>query len=460
MPSRPRHINAFLLLALAFPGGISCKKFVQVGAPAGQTTTALVFSNDGTAAAAINGVYSSMMGTNNSFADVAMTLYTGLSADELYNTSPNPPLDQFTQNTLNSNNLVLQNNFWGDAYSYIYQLNAILEGVAGSTGISSPVKDQLTGEASCVRAFCYLYLTGLFGDVPLETGTTYATNATFPRTPVAQVYQQMITDLETAHSLLSPQYPTDGPLRPNKWTAAALLARVFLYQGNWSGAEMESSLVINSGGYSLAPALKGVFLAYSPEAIWQMAPVIPGLNTFEGNDFIPSDTGVVPAYALDSNLLKSFEAGDLRKTAWLGHNTVNGQTYYYPYKYKVQTGNTNTENYMVLRLAEQYLIRAEARAEQGEIPGAQADLDTIRSRAGLPPTIANSTNSLLSAIHQESRVEFFAEWGHRWFDLKRSGLAMAILGTEKPEWQGTDTLYPLPLSQLQSNTFLTQNPGY
>ena len=123
-------------------------------------------------------------------------------------------------------------------------------------------------------------------------------------------------------------------------------------------------------------------------------------------------------------------------------------------------GNTNTENYMVLRLAEQYLIRAEARAEQGEIPGARADLDTIRSRAGLPPTIANSTNSLLSAIHQESRVEFFAEWGHRWFDLKRSGLAMAILGTEKPEWQGTDTLYPLPLSQLQSNTFLTQNPGY
>jgi hypothetical protein len=446
-----------LLLPLAFA---SCRKFVQVSPPAGQSTTAQVFSSDATATAAMNGVYSQMMGTNYGFADAAVTLYAGLSADELYNTSSNPPVDQFTQNILTAGNAILQSNFWGDAYSYLYQVNAILAGLSVSTAVSTPVRTQLTGEASCVRAFCYLYLSGLFGEVPLETGTNYTINAVAPRAAVVQVYQQMVSDLLTGQSLMSPAYPTQGPLRPNKWTASALLARVYLYQGNWAGADSESSKVIDSGNYKLVLDPNQVFLAYSPEAIWQMTPVVPGLNTFEGNDLIPSDSTLVPAYAIDNGLLSAFEAGDLRKADWLGHNTVSGQTFYYPYKYKVQTGNVNTENYMVLRLAEQYLIRSEARAQMGDIQGARADLNNIRSRAGLASTTAATIPTLLAAILQERRVELFAEWGARWFDLRRSGTIAAVLSAEKQSWTGTDTLYPIPLSQLQANTFLTQNPGY
>ena len=454
MRCRLRHI-ILLTAALA-----SCRKFVQVSPPPGQSTTAQVFSDDATATAAMNGVYSQMMGANYGFADAAVTLYAGLSADELYNTSPNPPVDQFTQNTLTAGNTILQNNFWGDAYNYLYQVNAILAGLSSSSAISAPVRNQLTGEASCVRAFCYLYLSGLFGAVPLETGTDYTTNAVAPRAPLTSIAQQMVTDLLTAQNLLVPAYPTQGPLRPNKWTASALLARVYLYQGNWAGADSESSKVIDSGDYQLVRDPNGVFLAYSPEAIWQMTPVVPGLNTFEGNDFIPSDSALVPAYAIDTGLLGAFEAGDLRKADWLGHTTVGGQTFYYPYKYKVQTGNVNTENYMVLRLAEQYLIRSEARARMGDIQGAQTDLDTIRSRANLPGTTASTVPALLAAILRERRVELFAEWGYRWFDLRRSGTITAVMDGEKQGWIGTDTLYPIPLSQLQANTFLTQNPGY
>lgn len=438
----------------------ACKKFVEVGAPPGQTSTAQVFSDDASATAAMNGVYSLMMGSNNAFTDGAVTLYAGLSADELYNTTPSPPLDQFAQNTLTSNNPLLVTNCWGDAYSYIYQVNAILEGLPRSTGLSAPVRAQLTGEADCVRAFCYLYLSDLFGPVPLETSTDYTVNATMPQTSRALVYAQIVTDLQNAQNLLTPAYPTAGPLKPNKWTASALLARVYLYEGDWVDADMESSKVIDSGNYHLEPDPGQVFLAYSPESIWQMAPVVPGINTFEGYDFIPADTGTVPAYAVDTVLINAFEPGDLRKINWFGKRTISGQTYYYPYKYKVQAGNTHVENYTLLRLAEQYLIRAEARAQEGNLQGAAADLDTVRARAGLGPTTAADPVDLVYAILHERRVELCMEWGHRWFDLRRTGQATAALGALKPAWQGTDTLYPIPLSQLQANTSLTQNPGY
>jgi hypothetical protein len=115
---------------------------------------------------------------------------------------------------------------------------------------------------------------------------------------------------------------------------------------------------------------------------------------------------------------------------------------------------------MVLRLAEQYLIRAEARTNMGDINGAQLDLDSLRARAGLPPTSATNATELQAAIAHERRVELCFEWGHRWFDLKRTGKADSVLAAEKPGWRNVDTLYPIPLSQLQANTSLTQNNGY
>ena len=119
---------------------------------------------------------------------------------------------------------------------------------------------------------------------------------------------------------------------------------------------------------------------------------------------------------------------------------------------------------MVLRLAEQYLIRAEAKAYQDKLTDAIQDLDIIRNRAGLSligdtnPSI--SKNDFLLAIEQERKVEMFSEWGHRWLDLKRTERAGQILGALKPDWQDTDQLYPIPNSERLVNPRLTQNPGY
>jgi starch-binding outer membrane protein, SusD/RagB family len=142
--------------------------------------------------------------------------------------------------------------------------------------------------------------------------------------------------------------------------------------------------------------------------------------------------------------------------------SINGVVYAYPYKYKVRTGvYPYTEYNMVLRLAELYLIRAEARAQQGKLSEAITDLNRIRSRAGLSglaPTLTQA--QVLAAVVQERRIELLAEWGHRWSDLRRTGQADAVLETEKPGWQPGDAYYPIPLSELQRNPNMVQNPGY
>jgi hypothetical protein len=115
-------------------------------------------------------------------------------------------------------------------------------------------------------------------------------------------------------------------------------------------------------------------------------------------------------------------------------------------------------------LAEQFLIRAEARAKQNNkligSNSAESDINVIRNRAGLLNTSAATQEELLSEIERERRVELFVEWGHRWLDLKRSGRASAVLSLIKPLWDDTDVLYPIPYSERLLNPKLTQNFGY
>ena len=160
---------------------------------------------------------------------------------------------------------------------------------------------------------------------------------------------------------------------------------------------------------------------------------------------MPPDTTSSPNFTLDTGLMNAFETGDLRRTHWVDSTDYSGTYFYFPNKYPVYVGNPgDTPYYTMLRLAEQYLIRAESEANQGGsgITGAIADLDTLRARAGLP-FLSSSLNQtqVLVAVAQERRIELFAEWGHRWFDLKRTGMT-SILQSIKPQWSPDDTLWP------------------
>ena len=447
----------------------SCKKFVEVDVPKTDLISSTVFTSDATAHAAVAGIYNQMIAIGFASGDLtSLTYLTGLSSDELvfYSTSPSfQSTKEFYNNSLTPANPIISTNIWSEPYKYIYKANAIIEGLARSTNITSALKSELEGEAKFIRAFSHFYLVNLFGDIPLITTTDYRVNAAAPRTPEAEVYNQIIADLKQAQNLLSNDYSrfNGERVRPNKWAATALLSRVYLFNGDWVNAEIQAtSLIDNTALFNLQPILNNVFLKNSKEAIWQLMPVYTIRNTWEAGTF--KLTGTPTNSALRNQLVNSFETGDNRKINWIDSVRVGFNTFYYPYKYKVISGTNPLQEYsMILRLAEQFLIRSEARAQQNNIGGAQADLNVIRNRAGLAITSANDKVSLLTAVEHERQVELFTEWGHRWIDLKRTGRAVALLGPIKgTTWQTTDILYPIPQIQIQNDPSMAnaQNPGY
>lgn len=299
----------------------------------------------------------------------------------------------------------------------------------------------------------------LFGAVPLVTTTDFTISASLARSEPATVYRQIVNDLQSAEQLLPVEYnTTSGRTRPNRSAAAALLARVYLYLGAWAQADSAASAVIGNPLYQLEPDPDSVFLPGSREAIWQLQPAYADMATAEGAAFIPADPGLPPPYTLTPTLLNSFEAGDLRLTHWTA-TSADGKVY--PYKYKQAAYDSSYPEYnVVLRLAETYLIRAEARAEQGNATGGTEDLNLVRYRSGLYAITPGSVNDLLTAIWHERQVELAAEWGHRWLDLKRTGRADPVLGTEKTGWKPAAALYPIPAVELTKNPHLVQNEGY
>ena len=440
---------------------VSCKKFVAIEAPSTQLVAATVFTNDQTAIAAQLAIYARMEGDGLAY---QQQTYNGLSGDEFMNYSTGVATTDLASNNLTAENTIVLG-FWSNYYKYIYQANAILESLEKSYLLSESVKKQLTGESKFVRAFCYYYLCSLFGDVPIVQSTDYRVNSQLPRNNVAEVIAFIENDLVTALPLLSTNYLdannaiTAERVRPNKSAAQALLARVYILLNQWEKAENTATEVIN-GNYQLVTNPDLVFLKNSAEAIWQFQSVVPGYNSYPGAQLILTTTPTVAA--LDTNFIKAFAATDKRKLQWTKSITVAGKTYYYPFKYKVrQNASSITEYSMVMRLSEQYLLRAEARLKQNKLSEAHQDINHIRTRAGLVSLAGLSGSALMDSINKERRFELFAEFGDRWLNLKRTNTADLIMPVSKgANWSSTDALYPIPQSEINRNNQLTQNPGY
>nr|WP_295865480.1 RagB/SusD family nutrient uptake outer membrane protein [uncultured Chitinophaga sp.] len=447
----------------------SCNKFVDVGTPGTKITSQELFKDDASATSAVLGIYSQLSTYGINILSGGSTLCGGLAADEITCTSPTSDYAEYQNNAVSTLNFTNQYNLWSVSYKLIYQSNACIEGLANSNSLTPAVKKQLLGEVKTIRSLTYFYLIQLFGAVPLITQSDYKIAAAKGRTATNEIYDLIISDLIEAENLMKEAYPSEGRLRPNSYTASALLARVYLYTGNWLLAEKESDKIIRSQKYALQDNLNQVFLAGSNEAIWQVQSTTAGANTSEGSAFVNPNDGVIPGYLVSDQLMTSFEAGDPRRTAWIGNKKVENQIYHFPYKYKVPSSPTTTitENYVMFRLAEQYLIRAESAIRRGKTTEGIADLNIIRKRARgnddtiLPDIRSNlTTTEALTAVLHERRTELMTEWGHRWQDLKRFKLTDAVLKPIKPDWQDYDTLFPIPDQEIQLNKSLTQNSGY
>jgi hypothetical protein len=479
-----RQLGVFLLLSIIAISG--CKKFLDLPPPITSLGSDNVYATDATASAVLIGIYTSMA-LNSPTSGVtfnAEPLLTALSSDELTlfggAANANTTLLQFYEDNVQPGNPAQGSSFWAYVYSQIYVCNISIERLQSSTTLTPAVKQQLIGEAKFLRAYFYFYLVNLYGDVPLAISSNVTINASLARTQQTQVYQQIIADLVSAQSLLSDGYvAADGKtqtperVRPNKWAATALLARVYLYQKDWPDAVTQSTAVINNNAeYSLVP-LNNVFLKNSNETIWSLQPVNFGWNTEEARFFIlpasgptsnVSPPGGYPVY-LSTLLLNAFEPNDQRLIAWVNSVMVNGTVYYFPYKYKSATLNAAVTEYTVeFRLGEQYLIRSEAEANNNDPTDAVKDLNVIRVRAGLPAySGATDQTSLLTAVLHEREVELFTE-GHRWLDLKRTNTANIIMNAVAPDkgttWNANWQLYPIPAYDILQDGNIKQNPGY
>jgi starch-binding outer membrane protein, SusD/RagB family len=473
-------LMAALLFLITLTG---CKKYLDVPLPINAIAGSAAYANDNSAAASLNSVYGGLYNQGDFDGTGGVGFLTGVYGDEFRNFSINVSFQALYSDVVSSTTGGVTG-IWTNLYKQLYSVNLGIESLQSGSGLS--YKDQWLGEAYFLRGLLYFYLTNLYGDVPLVLSSDYLKNNVLPRSHQADVYKQIISDLKQAQGLLDGQYhDASGAVtldrgRPDRMAATALLARVYLYTRDWPNAESQADSLIANSTYQL-PTPDKTFLIGSPEIIWGLEPTQSSVYPYEVRDAptyhlpagtTPLSTGV--PVTLSDSLRLAFEAGDNRYTNWVGVDSVpaSGATpatvYYYAFKYKaIGTFSSAPESIVLLRLGEQYLIRAEARAQQNKLTGGDGaipDLNVIRTRAGLSPTAAASQTDVLNAIQKERRIELFAENGNRFFDLRRTGALDPLMTTLAPlkggSWASFKDWWPIPLSDIQNNLSLTQTPGY
>ncbi|QJD96649.1 RagB/SusD family nutrient uptake outer membrane protein [Mucilaginibacter robiniae] len=441
------YIHYILLLAVALSVA-SCKKYLDEK-PNNQIAAEDAIVDVGTARAAIIGAYD---GVQNYYAINYTTLGIMPADNVVFNGTLNQYL-QLDQNAIPADNVMTVAAFQG-IYKTINAVNNIITRVPSVTDplLTSTEKNQILGEGYFIRALCYFDLGRGWGGVQLELKPTTDISSIkgIKRSTLDQTYDQVLADLTQAEQLLPEDNTTRN--RAQKSTVRALRARLHLYRSQWADAETYASQVISNTKYSLVKPYKTFFTTpfQTTESVFELAYSTNDRNTF-WNLWYPSSAGgqytLKPSDALGAKL-NNAAIGGSRNTLIAGTNSnVYGVLY--------NTTSTSTDPSYLIRIAELYLIRAEARAEQNNLTGAAADLNIIRNRAGLQPTTATTQADLLQAIENENSVEFAFE-AHRWFDLVRTKRAGTVLGlTNTNYW-----LFPIPLSDVLSDPDVTQNPGY
>jgi hypothetical protein len=347
---------------------------------------------------------------------------------------------------------------WGVIYSMSYVVSFIYEELPN---IDIPESDfnEITAAASFLRAYAYLVGAYTYGGIPIVTTTNVEENRDIPRATLDETLEFIESELLYALDKLPEESFNSG--EATNGAVKALLARYYLFRGNWTEAEKYATDVIEGNGtktYTLEEEFVDAVSDFSTESILEIvysANDNPGTSTnFSINNLFVGRREIIPSIEMvlalqndggDRNVVLEFDGANAR-------GADNGWTIirYGPF-----------DNIQVFRLAEMYLIRAEARAQQDDINGAASDINVIRQRAGVPLIQGNSKNQLLLALENERRMELCFE-GHRWYDLVRTGRAQAVMEEFTSNWSEKDELWPIPLREINNNPSLSnaQNPGY
>lgn len=444
----------------------------------------LVYKTADEAEAALNGVYNDF---KNEYFMLDMFVNGDAQSDDAYAGADNPANFQIDDYEIEATNTNIGRD-WAYLYSMIGKANRVINNVelVPDPALSEGRKQEIKGEASFIRAYANFDLVRLFGDVPLVTQEVRSISAAnleeiypllFPeRTSKEAVYDQIIADLEYALGTVRTTAPDKGYATVG--AVNALLAKVYATREphDWNKVKEYCDAVI-AQGYTLLPEYDQLWdnaHENSSESIFEIncynwdTGGNWGIFMFAGDDWKKFNTP-------SNDLVSAFEAeGDeIRKNSSIVFLNVTGKwtdahwpASNYPFinKYRDYSGG---QNFIIYRLADILLLKAEALNELGDPNGAAELVNQIRARVSLDPIAATSQADMRVTIARERRLELAFE-GHRWYDLKRTGRAIEVINAATDEngeplgYNLTEEklVWPIPQSERDKNTKLTQNPGY
>jgi tetratricopeptide (TPR) repeat protein len=429
--------NALLILLVLI--SVSCKKFLEVE-PQLSISDENTITNGASAETAVRGMYREL--ASNGYYGTTFQSIGYLSGDNIEWTGSQAIAGQFVNHDVRADNGSVAT-VWSSIYSTINRANHIIQKAAAlplEPTFTQAKKDQLVGEAYFVRALAYFDLNRLWGGVPVYLNPTLSVNDNrgLKRSTTQEVYAQVLADLKKAEELLP---EGTNRLRATKKTAWALLSRYHLYQKEWALAAFYADKIIADQNYNLVKPYSAFYannVVNTPESIFELGYSSTNTNSHRGN-WQPPQNGGTRQWAPNAAFLQLVNdplIGGNRSA--MVNSTADGRWYGTVY-YR----SPATDPAYVLRIAEIWLIRAEALAQLDNLNGATEDLNKVRERADLAPLSFNDKAEALLSIENERRLEFAFE-PHRWFDLIRTGRAAAVLGlTDQSKY-----VLPIPISQI------------
>ncbi|MDO6821293.1 RagB/SusD family nutrient uptake outer membrane protein [Zobellia sp. 1_MG-2023] len=456
-----------LTLAVLALGLVSCEKeLIQ-----NPTTTKVAdnfYANEAEMEEAVNAVFATLQFTG--VYDTAMPAVGELPGEDAYDETPANDggnygmLDDFI--VIPQSSLIA--NVWEDTYKGIQRANIVLSRIQEVEFEDAELKQARTGEMLFIRALLYFNLVRTFGDVPLIIDEVGNPQEYFgqSRTPVAEVYTQIISDLEVAEGAL-PSRNDSNRGRVVKTAAQTLLGKVHLTLGDYSAAKESLLKVVNSNAHDLI-AVDKVFSVDNElnEELIFVVQYASGINSNgEGSDayrmFNPTgrqDGGMAGTKGhgvLKPDFFALYDDADTRKGVFVGQ-LESGLAYNNKIAVPTTVIGDSPSDWVVLRYADVLLMLAEIENELGNTVEATTYLNEIRNRADLGDYSGGTDKaSLFAEIDLQRRLELVWE-GHRWFDLLRQGRAQSVLGIT----DANKLLLPLPASQIAADPALVQNPGY
>lgn len=443
----------YILSLLLFFALGSCSDFLDIKS---QNTVSddVTIVDKASAETAVRGIYNAL--SSSSYYGLSYQSLGYLSGDNLTFTGTQIILNEFVLHNVRSDNSYVSET-WNAIYKTISRTNQVIAKVPAVTdlNLSATLKDQLVGEAYFLRALSYFDLVRFWGGVQITLTPTesVADKAGIKRSTTEETYAQVLKDLEAAEPLLP---ATTNRYRATRKTVWALRARYHLYRGEWAKAEEYATKVISDvTNYTLKAPYNSFFagnVTGTSESVFEIAYNATNLNTHR-TSWQPTANGGNKNWIPGTDFLALLfdpAIGGNRKA--MVAQTVNAPIFWYGNMYY---RNPATDPAYVIRIAELYLIRSEALAKQNKLTEAVTDLNAVRTRAGLAGSVATTQSAVLLAIENERRLEFAFE-PHRWFDLVRTGRVAAVLGLTDPNRY----VLPVPLTELQVDPALVQNPGY